>query len=690
MESNIEVESYEETIGNLNSNTPVVSRPSSSDQVSSVHPFQEPIYRTELEDFSCSTANLWPDPLMSHARQTQVPQKLGGRNNGAQSRGQNGDIEHRDFTYQKSTPAPASALDNLSANSVSPKNDRPSSAPSWMSTITAQVNALWQIVHGRSTGTAPLTETTEKDSGREVCSQGDLIWIEDERNKDCQDLSGQVSDRRLRHFDSVTVVNRRDDQVRTQANPETTRVRMLQQNSANDHDYDGRRESSSRRRERSAERQTSRRTESTHRQRGRGEKGDSTQQPRQSEERSTGVNQGKQVRHSSSSRRRQRAREDGSSSDNDSDDSSDNEHRRQDKGRKKERRPKRKNDPSPSDDNDDDDSINGSSSEEDQLNNSRKRYRMKLQTFDGTGSWESWWAHFQNCASYNRWNEHDKLAFVKGALTGNAAQVLWDTDQKTTNTLKKLVSILKSRYSGERQAEKYRAELQIRRRKPHESLSELHQDIRRLMALAYPKLAAEAREEFACDHFTNAFGDSELALKVKERTPRTLDEALRIALRLEAWAKNAKQERQEEDRIERSKNKARTTAKAETTRTAQESEAKERLTKLENQITQIHEELKKLTVTPTASKPLHTQSNLLSSSFQKPEAQATASAEESPMSPLAPPFRPATGNPRPLPYQPPFDARRQPPTCWACGLPGYISRACSKKMNIAVLLLIVF
>ena len=89
------------------------------------------------------------------------------------------------------------------------------------------------------------------------------------------------------------------------------------------------------------------------------------------------------------------------------------------------------------------------------------------------------------------------------------------------------------------------------------------------------------------------------------------------------------QERQEEDRIERSKNKARTTAKAETTRMAQESEAKERLTKLENQITQVHEELKKLTVIPTASKSLHTQSNLSSSSVQKPEAQATPSAEES-------------------------------------------------------------
>jgi len=59
---------------------------------------------------------------------------------------------------------------------------------------------------------------------------------------------------------------------------------------------------------------------------------------------------------------------------------------------------------------------------------------------------------------------------MKGALTGNAAQVLWDTDKKTTDTLKKLGSILKSRYSGEQQEDKYWAELQIRRRKPRESL----------------------------------------------------------------------------------------------------------------------------------------------------------------------------------------------------------------------------
>ena len=205
-----------------------------------------------------------------------------------------------------------------------------------------------------------------------------------------------------------------------------------------------------------------------------------------------------------------------SSDDNYSDRDRDSDHRR--KKNRRSRHPGRRGNPSPDDD--DNESDDGDSSDGDNLAEASAtrsgRFRIKLQKFDATGSWEYWWAHFENCASYNRWTERDRLAFMKGALTGNAAQVLWDTDRASTGSLKKLISILKGRFSGERQAEKYRAELQIRRRMSSESLTELHQDIRRLMALAYPRLTAEAREEIACDHFTIAFSDPDFALKVKE------------------------------------------------------------------------------------------------------------------------------------------------------------------------------
>ena len=86
----------------------------------------------------------------------------------------------------------------------------------------------------------------------------------------------------------------------------------------------------------------------------------------------------------------------------------------------------------------------------------------------------------------------------------------------------KLVTILKSRYSGERQADKYRAELQIRRRKANESLSELNQDIRRLMALAYPKLTQMHEKK---SHVTTSQTPLEIRIwlwKLKKKTPRKL------------------------------------------------------------------------------------------------------------------------------------------------------------------------
>jgi hypothetical protein len=58
-----------------------------------------------------------------------------------------------------------------------------------------------------------------------------------------------------------------------------------------------------------------------------------------------------------------------------------------------------------------------------------------------------------------------------------------------------------------------------------------YRDIKRLMALGYPDLDQKAREVIAVDQFVDSLGDAELALKIRERTPTTLDEALRAGLR---------------------------------------------------------------------------------------------------------------------------------------------------------------
>jgi len=59
------------------------------------------------------------------------------------------------------------------------------------------------------------------------------------------------------------------------------------------------------------------------------------------------------------------------------------------------------------------------------------------------------------------------------------------------------------------------------------------------MALAHPNIEPSARETIATDYFVDALDDPDFSLKVRERMPKTLDDALRAALQLEAWTKDA-------------------------------------------------------------------------------------------------------------------------------------------------------
>jgi len=151
---------------------------------------------------------------------------------------------------------------------------------------------------------------------------------------------------------------------------------------------------------------------------------------------------------------------------------------------------------------------------------------LKLPKFNGTSTLKTFYAQFENCAKYNRWDRSEQLVHLKAALTETAGQVLWECSSETTSALSKLVKLLKERFGGAAQSNKYRMELRNRRRQPNETLQVLYQDIRRLIVLAYPSLEANSREILACDYFLDGLSDANLKLKVQERNPGTLDEAL--------------------------------------------------------------------------------------------------------------------------------------------------------------------
>jgi len=153
---------------------------------------------------------------------------------------------------------------------------------------------------------------------------------------------------------------------------------------------------------------------------------------------------------------------------------------------------------------------------------SKTEIHFETAKYDETGSFETFLvAQIQNCASYNKWTKKEQLIYLRSSQEKYAGQVLWDYSSETT---------ISQRFGEANQSDKYRFELKSRRRRLDETLRNPHFDIRKLAALAVPELDHSARETMACGSFIDALNDPHFALKVRERFPKDLDAALRVAL----------------------------------------------------------------------------------------------------------------------------------------------------------------
>jgi len=119
---------------------------------------------------------------------------------------------------------------------------------------------------------------------------------------------------------------------------------------------------------------------------------------------------------------------------------------------------------------------------------------------------------------------------------GDASQVLWDAG--TSSSPDDLIALLRNRFGSVNQAERYRAEMSALRRRRGDSLQFVYQEVRRLMALAFPGQGGTLWEVMARDAFLDALGDQSLRVRVLEKDPMTLDEALKLPCRMEAIARS--------------------------------------------------------------------------------------------------------------------------------------------------------
>jgi hypothetical protein len=168
------------------------------------------------------------------------------------------------------------------------------------------------------------------------------------------------------------------------------------------------------------------------------------------------------------------------------------------------------------------------------------RQMIKLATYDGSGPWRDYHAHFEACAELNAWNYNQMGLYLAVSLRENAQGVLGNMPKGAKPDYHTLVKALEDRFEPPNQTELYRAQMRERRQIAGESLPELGQAIRRLANFAYPTATAEIRETLSQDQFVDALVDSEMCIRIKQARPRNLNDAIQLAVELEAYNRTEK------------------------------------------------------------------------------------------------------------------------------------------------------
>ena len=164
-----------------------------------------------------------------------------------------------------------------------------------------------------------------------------------------------------------------------------------------------------------------------------------------------------------------------------------------------------------------------------------RRKPKKAAYYNGKNSWRDYHAQFELVAILNGWNEETKALELATNLRGSARSILADLDPDKRYHYESLVSALSARFEPDYQADMYLAQIRNRTRQKSESLPELGQAIKRLARYALPSAPSSVRQWLALTQFTEALNNESMEYAVKQARPKTVDEAVKVAMETESF-----------------------------------------------------------------------------------------------------------------------------------------------------------
>ena len=170
-----------------------------------------------------------------------------------------------------------------------------------------------------------------------------------------------------------------------------------------------------------------------------------------------------------------------------------------------------------------------------QTKGNNNHFKMRPQNYDGSSDFEEFLCQFEITCEINAWKYKEKSLYLANCLTGVARSLLNDLDSDGRRDYDTLIEKLRNRFGSVNQSEIYRTQLKSRTRHTGETIQELAHAIKKLVHQAYPGVNKEVIETLSLDNFIDAITDSDIRMRVQELSPKSLDEAEQICVRLEAY-----------------------------------------------------------------------------------------------------------------------------------------------------------
>ena len=165
-----------------------------------------------------------------------------------------------------------------------------------------------------------------------------------------------------------------------------------------------------------------------------------------------------------------------------------------------------------------------------------RRREIEARRYNGRDPIDEYLVQFELLAARNYWTEAEKVSSLLCALDGPARSLLLEWNDPTTVNYKDVKRALIKRFGCTEQVQVHERALYQLRLNKGQSIQDLAHEIRMLARKAYPELDDETRERFNIKSFVRAIPDKTVSYKIKEKNPRTLQQACEIYTCYEALA----------------------------------------------------------------------------------------------------------------------------------------------------------